>query len=108
VLIGKGRKNRKAPLVWHYLNNWGESGPEIGATSTIRDGDWKLIYWHQDGKKELYNVAEDISEDNDLAQIESAKVKSLSRKLGKYLRSVKAQMPTFKVNRKPCSYPDEI
>ncbi len=108
VLVSKNRKNRKIPLVWHYPNKWGASGPGIDATSTIREGDWKLIYWHRDGKKELYNVVKDISEDNDMAQMESARVKSMSKKLGKYLRSVKAQMPTFKANGKPCPYPDEI
>ena len=29
---------------------------------TIRRGDWKLVYWYADGKKELFNIAEDIGE----------------------------------------------
>src|SRR5690606_14415989 len=42
VLAGKNRADRKMPLVWHFPNNWGPTGPGIGATSTIREGDWKL------------------------------------------------------------------
>lgn len=108
VLLGNKRADRKMPLVWHFPNNWGPTGPGIGATSTIREGDWKLIYWHKDGKKELYNVVKDIGENNDLAQSETGRVDKLSKKLGRYLKAVKAQMPTFKENGNPSLYPDEI
>lgn len=105
LLRGAKRKERKQPMIWHYPNNWGETGPGIGATSTIRDGDWKLIYWHQDGKKELYNIAKDIREDNDLANVETAREKKLSKKLADYLRSVNAQMPTIKATGELVAYP---
>jgi len=31
------------PLFWHYPNEWGPSGPGIGASSSTRVGDWKFI-----------------------------------------------------------------
>lgn len=108
LLMGGRRKERRTPLVWHYPNEWGVSGPGIGATSTIRDKNWKLIYWHESGKKELYNIAKDIGEENDLANIESGIVKKLSSKLGKYLRAVDAQMPIFKDSGRTCPFPDEV
>lgn len=42
----KGRK-----LFWHYPNLWGNTGPGIGATSVVRNGDWKLVYYYETGKK---------------------------------------------------------
>ena len=41
------------PLFWHYPNRWGPLGPGIGSTSTVRLGDWKLIYYHLDRSFEL-------------------------------------------------------
>lgn len=108
LLEGSLRKERKTPLIWHYPNEWGVSGPGIGATSSIRDQDWKLIYWHESGKKELYNVKRDISEENDLTHIEVEKTKELSIKLGEYLRSVDAQMPLLKASGQRCPFPDEV
>jgi len=49
-------------------------------TAAIRDGDWKLIRF-PDKPAELYNLAEDISETNDLAAKEPEKVKELYGKL---------------------------
>ncbi len=53
-------KDRK--LFWHFPNSWGPTGPGIGASSTIRKGDWKLIYYHSDQSFELFNLKEDIGE----------------------------------------------
>ena len=61
-----------------------------------------------DGKKELYNLAEDIAESHDLAADSPDIVHQLSRQLGDYLRSVNAQRPTFKATGEPCPWPDEI
>lgn len=97
----------KRDLIWHYPNRWGAEGPGIGTTSTIRSGDWKLIYWYKDGKKELYNISEDIGETRDLAREYPVLVKKLSEKLGVYLRSVNAQRPVFKDSQQPAPWPDD-
>ncbi len=49
-------------------------------TAAVRDGDWKLIRF-PDKPAELYNLARDISETNDLAAKEPEKVKDLYGKL---------------------------
>ena len=92
-------------LVWHYPNKWGANGPGIGTTSTIRSGDWKLIHWYKDGKNELYNIAEDIGENQNLASQHPDLVKRLSKKLGNYLKSVNAQLPIDKTTNCQCKYP---
>lgn len=99
----KGRK-----LFWHYPNLWGNTGPGIGATSVVRNGDWKLVYYYETGKKELFNIRADIGEKDDCASRNPKLVHKLSGELGKYLRSVNAQRPFFKKTGKPCPWPDEV
>jgi hypothetical protein len=67
-----------------------------------------LIYYYETGKKELFNIANDIGETMDLSMLNPKIVKSLSLDLGEYLRSVDAQRPSFKATGKKCPWPDEI
>jgi len=94
ILKGEAVSNENRALFWHYPNNWGPKGPGIGATSTIRKGDWKLIYYHLNTHFELFNISNDIGESTNLATKEISKLKELAIELGTYLRSVDAQMPT--------------
>ncbi|NVJ85244.1 MAG: sulfatase [Algoriphagus sp.] len=95
-------------FVWHYPNKWGGTGPGIGSTSTIRKGDWKLIYWYIDQKIELYNLREDIQEQHNLADKNPELAQKLAKELGDYLRSINAQRPNFLETGKPAPWPDEI
>ena len=77
-------------LYWHYPHYHG-SGWKPGAA--IRDGDWKLIeFWEWDGV-ELYNLAEDIGEKNNLADEMPEKVTELREKLHAWQKELGAQMP---------------
>jgi arylsulfatase A-like enzyme len=113
LLRGEGRSGDSTrkdfpadrPLFWHYPNNWGPSGPGIGASSTVRQGDFKLIYYHADRRFELFNLAHDIGEQNDLAAREPARVERLARLLTEHLRSVDAQMPVDIRTGKPAPWP---
>ena len=87
-------------------NIWGPSGPGIGSTSTIRKGDWKLIYYHKDRSFELFNLANDIGESINLSQRNPTKLNEMRVLLGNYLREVKAQMPFDKQQHKLVEYPD--
>jgi arylsulfatase A-like enzyme len=107
LLKQKGKTPSNRIFVWHFPNKWGSSGPGIGTTSTIRQGDWKLIYWYKDGKKELYRLDNDLGEHNDLAMNHPTKVAALSLLIGNYLRIVKADRPTFKETNKAAPWPDE-
>jgi arylsulfatase A-like enzyme len=94
-------------LIWHYPNKWGPEGPGIGATSSIRDGEWKLIYSYKTGEFELFNIDRDIGEKTNLAATEPEIVKTLAKKLGEYLRSVEAERPQFLLSEEICPWPDE-
>jgi len=109
VPILKGEKlnsSKEKALVWHYPNKWGPEGPGIGATSTIRKGDWKLIYWYKTRKLELFNLADDIGEKHNLATVHPEKVKELAKALGQYLRTVNADRPKFLFSNEHCPWPD--
>jgi arylsulfatase A-like enzyme len=88
--------NNERPLFWHYPNEWGPSGPGIGASSVVRKGDWKLIYYHLDERMELFDLKEDIGEQHDLVASNPEKVRELATVLSNYLQDVNAQMPTHK------------
>lgn len=108
LLTAKSNTLKERKLYWNFPNIWGPSGPGIGATCTIREGDWKLIYYYESGKKELFNITEDIGEINNLSEKYTDRVKSLSINLGKYLRDTNAQRPNFTATGKPTPWPDEI
>ena len=101
-----GVQDRK--LFWHFPNFWGPKGPGIGASSSIRKGDWKLIYYHADRHFELFNIQEDIEETTNLAEKETEKLKEMAADLGNYLRESEAQMPSYKDTKKQVPYPDEV
>jgi arylsulfatase A-like enzyme len=108
ILKGDKTSSDERALFWHFPNNWGPTGPGIGATSTIRKGDWKLIYYHEDQRFELFNIPNDIGESTNLASQEIEIKKEMAKELGDYLRSVDAQMPTEKSSGNQVPWPDEV
>lgn len=107
MLLNQDTTTNKRDLFWHFPNNWGPTGPGIGATSTIRSGNWKLIYYYATQRIELFNIHEDIGEQHNLADIMPEKANELACKLSNYLRSVNAQRPTFKADGKIVPWPDQ-
>lgn len=91
VALLEGKTLSRGPLFWHYPHYGNQGGAPCGA---IRDGDWKLIEWFEDGKLELFNLADDLGETKDLAAKHSGKVKSLHAKLLAWRKDVNGLMPT--------------
>jgi len=87
----KGVSLERGPLYWHYPHYGNQGGAPSGA---VRDGDWKLIEWYEDGRCELFNLRDDLSEKVDRAADNPAKVKELRDKLAAWRKSVQAVMPT--------------
>lgn len=102
------KMNTTRNLFWHFPNKWGGKGPGIGTTSSIRSGDWKLVYWYKDQHFDLFNIKEDIGEHENLVDKYPEKVRELSKELGTYLRSVDAQRPSFKSSGELVPWPDEV
>jgi arylsulfatase A-like enzyme len=82
------RLKRKA-LYWHYPHYY----PTTSPVSSVRQGDWKLLEYFEDGHVELYNLASDVGEQNNLAGRMSEKARELRTRLAAWRKSVNAQMP---------------
>lgn len=77
-------------LFWHYPHyHNGGSTPH----SAIRDGDWRLVHFYEDGRRELYHLAEDVGETSDLAAELPDKANELLAKLNAWRAEVGAQDP---------------
>lgn len=85
-------------LYWHYphyhAGGDGLDGLAQGPYGAIRQGDWKLIEFYEDMRFELYNLANDISESNNLATTHPELAEELRAKLHQWRKEVDAQMPT--------------
>jgi arylsulfatase A-like enzyme len=105
VPVLKGLTPPTRPLFWHYPNEWGPEGPGIGSFSAIRLEDWKLIYFHSKQQFELYNLSQDISEQNNLFFEQKILAKQLVTILNTHLRKVNAQMPYYKSSQEQIPFP---
>jgi arylsulfatase A-like enzyme len=70
----------------------------VAPSSYLRSGDWKLIRLYcdsadQSDRHELYNLATDPGERNDLAAAQPARVQELARRLDTYLKDTAAVIP---------------
>ena len=101
-LLKKTGALKRDTLYWHFPHYWW--GTRIKPYSIIRQGDWKLIRRYESGKRELYNLKDDLSEKKDLAADMPKKIAELDAKLTKWLESVDAKMtkpnPEYKPNAK--------
>jgi len=77
-------------LFWHYPH-YGNQGGE--PSSIIRRGPWKLIHYWEDGRRELYNVADDIGEVSNIADAHPQQVNELGTALERWLVAVDAVIP---------------
>lgn len=78
------------PLFWHYPHFSNQGGMPGGA---VRRGDWKLIEWYEDGRLELYNLAEDPYETTDRAAERPDLAAELRSLLSKWRREMNTNMP---------------
>jgi len=88
-------KNSKADLkrdalYWYFPY---KVGPRSRPSGAVRRGDWKFIEFFDTGELELYNLADDISEKNNLADKYPNKVAELQNRLAAWRKDVKAEVP---------------
>jgi arylsulfatase A-like enzyme len=90
VPLLKGNSIAERPLYWHYPH-YGNQGGE--PSSIIRDGNWKLIHYYEDGREELYQLDKDPMEKADVAANHPEIKERLSKQLFVYLNEVGARYP---------------
>jgi len=89
LLSQAGNLDRRE-IYWHYPHYSPQGGTPSGA---VRDGDWKLIEFFEDGHLELYNLKDDIAEKNSLAETMPEKTRELHQKLLAWRKEMDAKMP---------------
>lgn len=90
-LLRKPDHSFDRPLFWHYPHYHPGGATPYGA---VRQGDWRLIEFYEDGRLELYNLREDLGESRDLAATHPEKRDELHRLLQEWRTAAGAQMPT--------------
>jgi arylsulfatase A-like enzyme len=80
----------RGPIFWHYPH-YGNQGGTPG--SSVREGDWKLIEFFEDGRLELYNLREDLGESVNVAQNHPDVTADLHAKLKAWRERVEAKIP---------------
>jgi arylsulfatase A-like enzyme len=96
VLQGEAVPER--PLFWHYPHYGNQGGAPVAA---IRRGQWKLIHWFEGNRIELFNLADDISEQKNLATKEPQRVEKLRQELAAWQKEVGAKFPQPNPNYDP-------
>lgn len=85
----EGKLNRPI-LAWHYPHYY----PTTTPVSAVRSGNWKLLEYHEDMRVELYDLANDPSEEHDLAAERPERAEELRERLHDWRAEVGAQMPS--------------
>lgn len=86
----KGESRGERALYWHYPHYHGSTW-KPGASILV--GDWKLIEFYHWDKVELYNLANDPGEQNDLSKENAEMVQELKAKLHAWQAETNARMP---------------
>jgi arylsulfatase A-like enzyme len=96
LLTGEQKSLDQEDLFWHFPGYLGAGKGKWRTTpvGSIRSGDWKLLEWFEDGRQELYNVKDDVSEEHNLLGKNADKAKDLHDKLVAWRASIGAKMPT--------------
>jgi arylsulfatase A-like enzyme len=97
-ILNKGNLKERTVYWNSYKARPNQTGDD--KTSALRIGDYKLLQFVESGKVELYNVVEDISEQNDLSKQMPEKTKEMLFELEKFKKERNISM---KANHKAAS-----
>jgi arylsulfatase A-like enzyme len=86
----RGEAMARGPIFWHYPH-YGNQGGTPG--SSVRDGDWKLIEFFEDGRLELYHLGDDPAETRNHAADNPAVTQRLHAELVAWRASIEALIP---------------
>lgn len=88
--IFEGNPIAERRLYWHYPH-YGNQGGE--PSTMISDGTWKMIYYYENQRVELYQILEDIGEQNNVAGDHPEIVKSMKKQMDVFILDTNAQLP---------------
>lgn len=94
----RGGSLKPRPLFWHYPHYSNQGGEPASA---LREGDWKLIEFLKDGRRELFNVKDDIGEKVNLVNARPELARKLTAELHAWREKAGAIMPAKNPNADP-------
>jgi arylsulfatase A-like enzyme len=96
-------------LFWHMPHLWGPKGPGLEPFSALREGDCKLIWFHDSPadapRLELYDLADDLGETHDLASQRPLEVARLAERMRTMASAVGAQSSRRKPDGESVDWP---
>ncbi|WP_261360421.1 sulfatase-like hydrolase/transferase [Gemmata massiliana] len=96
--ITSGEPLTSRAIYWHYPHYANQGGRPGGA---VRSGDYKLVEYYEDGRRELFDVRKDLSESRNLVNDAPATMKELAAALDSWRKEVGAKMPTPNPDYRP-------
>ena len=87
-LLKGGKEVDREAIYWHYPHYANQGGFPGGA---VRMGDWKLLERYEDGQVHLYNLADDIGEQTDLAKTHPDRASAMRAKLHAWYKETDAK-----------------
>jgi arylsulfatase A-like enzyme len=98
LLKGAESVPQQRALAWHYPHKWGPNGDRYEPFTSLREGDWKIIYWYEAAEWELYDLASDLGEQHNLLQDKPDIAAHMQGLLRAWMIEVDAQRPISKLN----------
>jgi arylsulfatase A-like enzyme len=87
LLTGRSDAPQRS-LVWHFPHYTNQGSRPAGA---VRDGVWKFIQHYEDQRVELFNLADDVGETNNLAASEPERVAQMRVQLASGCKAMDVQ-----------------
>ena len=93
----RGESMDRGPMFTHVPGH-GNTPQWLPPSTSVHDGDWKMIRTYHYGENgahqyRLYNLREDIGENNNLATVHPDKVKAMDRLIEDYITEAKVVVP---------------
>ena len=112
LLTGEATRLERANLFWHFPGYMdARARPSSVIQRRVGDEYYKLFYYYETEKWELFNLTEDLSEKNDLLSIPLSKqlvpiVSDMKRDLRDWLIKTNAPTGTWITSGQPVAYPE--
>ena len=104
----KSKSHDRGAIYWHFphYSNHGYQSPG----GAIRLGNYKLLEYYENGTVQLFDLENDLGEQNDLSTAKPEITKKLLKMLHDWRREVDAKMPQLKTagSSKPKTPPTEV
>ncbi|MGB0745258.1 MAG: sulfatase-like hydrolase/transferase, partial [Opitutales bacterium] len=111
ILMGKAKELKRDSLYWHFPGYMDSRQIPNSVHVTKLDGEvYKLYYYYEDKRYELFNLTDDISEQNNLLrtpELREAQViaKNMNTRLLTWLKTLNAPTGTSVNNKRVVPYP---